>query len=224
MADPCPACPVAVWRLQSLDGAGRPSVRCRSLEAASNPLAPGRLLFPPGHDPCPLSPSPRALCSFLFLRYVNLILQSNKNLQGTKAFLQMPHLWSQAVHLAHDANKHPRPGQLVRCAQSVMSAGSLGRKVWRLMAVCVWVERKRAWFCHYVLDSSYVSGLASSCCKTAGSKIDPCFFQQTEGGVQTLRNGSVFVIRWDQGVGHARLANTSLLQAGPGGVETEHLV
>lgn len=136
----------------------------------------------------------------------------------------MPHLWSQVVHPVHDANKHPRPCQLTRCAQSVMSAGSLGRKVWRLTAVCVWVESERDWCCHYVLDSSYVSGLASSCCKTAGSKIDPCSFQQTEGGVQTLRNGSVFVIRWDQGVGHTRLANTSLSQAGPGGVETEHLV
>ncbi|XP_043341726.1 uncharacterized protein LOC122452287 [Cervus canadensis] len=40
-----------------------------------------------------------------------------------------------------------------------MSAGSLGRKVWRLTAVCVWVESERDWCCHYVLDSSYLLAL-----------------------------------------------------------------
>lgn len=155
----------------------------------------------------PLSfvPVPQSPLQLLFLRYVNLILQSNKNLKVQRHFyrclicgLRLSTQSTMQISALARAGSH--------AVLSVMSAGSLGRKVRRLTAVCVWVERERAWSCHHVLDSSYVSGLASSCCKTAGSKIDPCFFQQTEGGVQTLRNGSVFVIRWDQGGKHEPLA------------------
>ena len=204
------------------DGAGRPSVHHRNLEAASSPLAPRRLLLPSGYDPCPLSPSPRALCSFSFLHYVNLILQLNKNLRYKGTFTDASFvLIRMSTQPTMQINTPARAGS--RCDQSVVSVVSLGRECGG-RRLCVWVEGERPWCCHCVLDSSYVKGLASFYCKTAASKIDPGFFQQTEGGVQTLRNGSVFVSRWGQGVGHAHLVNTNLLQAGPGGVETEHLV
>ena len=146
------------------DGAGRPSVHHRGLEAASSPLAPRRLLLPSGYDSCPLSPSPRALCSFSFLQYVNLILQLNKNLRYKDTFTDASFVLIRlSTQPTMQISTPARAGS--RCDQSVVSALSLGRECGG-QRLCVWVEGERPWCCHCVLDSSYVKGLASFYCKT----------------------------------------------------------
>lgn len=103
------------------------------------------LLLPTGSSSHPVTtlsfvPIPRALCSFSFLQYVNLILQLNKNLQGTKAFLQTSFVLSLGCPQPMMRISAP-PGAGSPCDQPVLSAVSLRRLREADSSVCGWRAR-----------------------------------------------------------------------------------